>query len=381
MVAFTITPGRNNIVMIKPLIKRSHHVILSDDGDICIGELPGSSKIIKKPPGWVKAVLSKLDGIHTIPRILKAVSLKGYDINDSDIMWLINQLNNHGLIDDNACYSDILTSEEIELYDRQLLQFSVVDKNNNNAIKYQEKLKKSRVLILGMGGWGTWCSLQLAVSGIGILRIVDGDDVELSNLNRQILYTPDDIGRKKTDAASDSLKQHNKYVTVEKYPVFATTDENQLSELLDDVNLVLLAWASLGYYRKNTVEESIHRLAHINNIPVVELGGDPFDISVGPVYLNNGNGLNYSDVKKQAGQHYYGNNADIKKFRKARMKQQFLNGNRVVNAWQSAPSLAAMSGLITDQVVKILTGYDAPALEGKKWHLNLRDFSVREVTI
>lgn len=63
------------------------------------------------------------------------------------------------------------------------------------------------------------------------------------------------------------------------------------------------------------------------------------------------------------------------------MKQQFLNGNRVVNAWQSAPSLAAMSGLITDQVVKILTGYDAPALEGKKWHLNLRDFSVREETI
>ncbi|AWC94024.1 TPA: ThiF family adenylyltransferase [Morganella morganii subsp. morganii] len=379
MVAFIIT-RRIGVMITKPLIKRSHNIILSDDGDICIGEIPGGSKVIKKPPEWVKVVLSKLDGLHTIPRILKEVSMKGYEINDNDVIWLINKLNNYGLIDENACHSDILTSEEIELYDRQLHQFSVVNKNNN-AIKYQEKLKKSRVLVLGMGGWGTWCSLQLAVSGVGILRIVDGDDVELSNLNRQILYTSDDIGRKKTDAASDSLKQHNKYVTVEKYPVFATTDESQLSELLGGVNLVLLAWASLGYYRKNTVEESIHRLAHINNIPVVELGGDPFDISVGPVYLNNGNGLNYSEVKKQANQHFYGNNADIKKFRNARMKQQFLNGNRVVNAWQSASSLAAMSGLITDQVVKILTGYDAPALEGKKWHLNLRDFSVSEETI
>lgn len=297
----------------KPLIKRSHNVVLSDDGDICIGEIPGGSKIIKKPPEWVKLVLSKLDGLHTIPRIIKEVSMKGYKINDNDAIWLINKLDSYGLIDENSCYSDILTSEEIELYDRQLLQFSVVDKNNN-AIKYQEKLKKSRVLVLGMGGWGTWCSLQLAVSGVGILRIVDGDDVELSNLNRQILYKSDDIGRKKTDAASDSLKQHNKYVIVEKYPVFATTDENQLSELLDGVNLVLLAWASLGYYRKNTVEESIHRLARINNIPVVELGGDPFDISVGPVYLNNGNGLNYSEVKKQASQHFYGNNAVSKNF-------------------------------------------------------------------
>lgn len=182
MVAFIITI-RISAMITKPLIKRSHNVVLSDDGDICIGEIPGGSKIIKKPPEWVKVVLSKLDGLHTIPRIIKEVSMKGYKINDNDAIWLINKLDNYGLIDENSCYSDILTSEEIELYDRQLLQFSVVDKNNN-AIKYQEKLKKSRVLVLGMGGWGTWCSLQLAVSGVGILRIVDGDDVELSNLNR-----------------------------------------------------------------------------------------------------------------------------------------------------------------------------------------------------
>ncbi|EKT57104.1 ThiF family adenylyltransferase [Providencia burhodogranariea] len=365
----------------KPRIKRSHHIILSDDGDICIGEIPQKSQIIKDPPEWVKVVLSKLDGFHTIPRIFKEVSLKGCEVSNNDISCFINKLHSFGLIEDNAVFSDILTSEEIELYDRQLLQFSLVDKNNNNAIKYQEKLKTSRVLILGMGGWGTWCSLQLAMSGVGTLRIVDGDDVELSNLNRQVLYTFDDIGKNKVDAAEEGLKRHNKYVNVEKYPEFSTTDKNQLSELLTGVDLILLAWASLGYFRKNTVEELVHSLAKERNISIIELGGDPFDITVGPIYLNNKRNNDYSDAKESIKHKFYSKKSDIKKFQEARMKQQFLDGNRSVNAWQSAPSLAAMSGLVADQVVKIITGYDTPALVGKKIHICLRDFSTREETI
>lgn len=297
------------------------------------------------------------------------------------ISSFIKKLNSFSLIEDNAVFSNVLTSEEIELYDRQLLQFSLIDKNNNNAIKYQEKLKTSRVLILGMGGWGTWCSLQLAMSGIGTLRIVDGDDVELSNLNRQVLYTFNDIGKNKVDAAEEGLKRHNKYVNVEKYPEFATTDKNQLSELLNGVDLILLAWASLGYFRKNTVEKLVHSLAKTRSIPVIELGGDPFDISVGPVYLNNSSENDYSDAKKSIQQKFYSKEPNIRKFQEARMKQQFLDGNRIVNAWQSAPSLAAMSGLVADQIVKILTGYDDPALVGKRIHICLRDFSTREESI
>lgn len=367
--------------MIKPRIKRSHHIILSDDGDICIGEIPQKSQIIKNPPEWVKVVLSKLDGFHTIPRILKEVPLKGCEVSDEDVGNFINKLNSFGLIEDNAFFSNVLTSEEIELYDRQLLQFSLIDQDNVNAIKYQEKLKTSRVLILGMGGWGTWCSLQLAMSGVGTLRIVDGDDVELSNLNRQVLYTFNDIGKNKVDAAEEGLKRHNKYVNVEKYQEFATADNNRLSELLDGVDLILLAWASLGYFRKNTVEETVHTLAKQRSIPVIELGGDPFDISVGPIYLNTSQSQNYSDAKKSVKQSFYSKNSDIKKFQEARMKQQFIDGNRVVNAWQSAPSLAAMSGLVADQVVKIITGYDEPALLGKKIHMCLRDFKTREENV
>lgn len=69
--------------------------------------------------------------------------------------------------------------------------------------------------MLGMGGWGTWCSLQLALIGVGTLRIVDGDVVELSNLNRQVLYTEDDIGKSKVDSAENGIYRHNKYTKIE----------------------------------------------------------------------------------------------------------------------------------------------------------------------
>ncbi|MHC9015467.1 HesA/MoeB/ThiF family protein [Stenotrophomonas bentonitica] len=70
-------------------------------------------------------------------------------------------------------------------------------------------MKSARVLVLGMGGWGTWCCLNLARLGVGSLRIVDGDDVEVSNLNRQVLYESSHVGRKKVAAAADSLARHN----------------------------------------------------------------------------------------------------------------------------------------------------------------------------
>ncbi|MGF7482962.1 HesA/MoeB/ThiF family protein [Providencia sp. SP181] len=362
----------------KPIIKRSHHVIESDNGDICIGEIPGKAKIIKSPPEWVKVVLSKLDGEHTLPRIIKELLNRNLNVEENEIIDFIRKMISCGLVEDNIISSELLTSREIELYDRQLLQFSLIDNDNLPSIKYQERLKKSRVLVLGMGGWGTWCSLQLALIGVGTLRIVDGDVVELSNLNRQVLYTEDDIGKSKVDSAESGIYRHNKYTKIEKYFEFLTPNENRVNDLLDSVDMILLAWASLGYYKKNTVEDIIHKVAIDKSIPIIELGGDPHEISIGPIYLNNKIGKTYFDVKHQIKKTFYSDDSTVKDFQEARMKQQFLNGVRKVNAWQSSPSLAAMSGLVVDQVVKAITKYDTISLEGRKIKISLRDFSFAE---
>lgn len=363
----------------KPLLKRSHHVIVSDDGDICIGEIPRRAKILRQPPEWASGVLSLLDGQHTLPRIIKTASAQGLKVDGTEIENFIEALAGFGLLEEGGRVSSSLSVEEMERYDRQILQFSLIDEERvAHGSIYQERLKSARVIVLGMGGWGTWCCLNLARLGVGSLRIVDGDDVEVSNLNRQVLYESSHVGRKKVTAAADSLARHNPNVCVEPLAEFASEDTGRLGQLLEDVDLVVLAWASLGYYRKRTVDREVHKIAHERNIAVIELGGDPLDISVGPIFPNDGRHASYESIREAAKGTFYSADPLVRSFQEARMRNDFCNGNRLVNAWQSSPSLAVMAGLAADQIVKLITRHDGCRLIGRRFHLSLQSYEVRE---
>jgi molybdopterin-synthase adenylyltransferase len=102
----------------------------------------------------------------------------------------------------------MLDDQAIKRYDRQILI-------KDFGTEGQEKLKKSRILIAGAGGLGSAASYYLAAAGVGHLRIVDRDQVELSNLNRQILHWEKDIGRYKVDSAQEKLTNLNPGIEVE----------------------------------------------------------------------------------------------------------------------------------------------------------------------
>jgi adenylyltransferase/sulfurtransferase len=79
----------------------------------------------------------------------------------------------------------------------------------------QEKLRAARVLLIGAGGLGSPAALYLAAAGVGTLGIVDADDVELSNLHRQLLHGTNDVGRAKVESAVSTLRRVNPHVRVE----------------------------------------------------------------------------------------------------------------------------------------------------------------------
>jgi molybdopterin/thiamine biosynthesis adenylyltransferase/rhodanese-related sulfurtransferase len=100
-----------------------------------------------------------------------------------------------------------LSAEEIERYGRHLVLPEV-------GREGQQRLKEASVVVVGVGGLGTPVALYLAAAGIGTLGIVDDDRVEISNLQRQILYGEADVGRAKTEVARERLRHLNPHVEV-----------------------------------------------------------------------------------------------------------------------------------------------------------------------
>lgn len=101
----------------------------------------------------------------------------------------------------------------------------------------QEKLRQSRVLIIGTGGLGSPAAYYLAAAGIGTLGLVDNDVVEFSNLQRQLLHFTPDIGRPKTESAAEKLKALNPDIQIQTYPVRLTSENDRT--ILGDFDFII----------------------------------------------------------------------------------------------------------------------------------------------
>ena len=101
----------------------------------------------------------------------------------------------------------------------------------------QEKLTRSKVAIIGLGGLGTVSSLYLTLAGVGYLRLIDQDTVEPHNLHRQVLYTPEDLRYPKAEVSAKRLMEINPFVKVEAVPENLNADNTE--DLLKGVDCVV----------------------------------------------------------------------------------------------------------------------------------------------
>ena len=110
-----------------------------------------------------------------------------------------------------------LTDPQIERYSRHIILEQVGGAG-------QEKLLASKVLIVGLGGLGAPAALYLAAAGVGTLGLLDGDDVDLTNLQRQVIHHTSDVGRRKIVSAQEKIQAINPDVVVQTYDLWARAD-------------------------------------------------------------------------------------------------------------------------------------------------------------
>ena len=217
--------------------------------DALADEYPDTRKVLYGEDGRLREFINVFVGADNIR------DLNGYDtpVKEGDEIMLIPAIagGSGDPVDDvresvlGDRLGEKLTNDEIKRYSRHLLLKEI-------GVKGQRRLKAAKVLIVGMGGLGAPLVQYLAAAGVGTLGLIDFDEVEESNLQRQVIHGSRDIGRPKVASAKDSIKQINPLVKVETYNMRLTA-ENAV-ELISQYDVV--ADASDNYQTRYLVNDA-----------------------------------------------------------------------------------------------------------------------------
>jgi hypothetical protein len=159
-----------------------------------------------------------------------------------------------------------------EYFSRQTAFWKLFEDNSISAYELNENIRNSSIFVIGLGGFGTWITLLSALIGIKRISAIDFDKVELSNLSRQIIYTEQDVGLKKTEVAKKIFDTKFKQVNFNAIDLRI----NYYEDLLPLINEVDLVFLPFGFPEKSSLENSLTKQVLIacekKNVPCVILG-------------------------------------------------------------------------------------------------------------
>lgn len=203
--------------MLRPRVKPEHSPFRIGGGKIRIGGAAfGIAGELADPTGSVWVLLKAMDGSRSVEQIVEYVIERYPDESVEHVRAGVDTIMNSGYAEDaGAPILEVLTERDRERYGRGRAYFRWMDLSPRaNTWEPQVALRQARVTVVGVGGTGGHAAMALAASGVGRLHCVDFDIVELSNLNRQVLFTEADIGRPKVEAAVVRLREINRDIEV-----------------------------------------------------------------------------------------------------------------------------------------------------------------------
>ncbi|MDY2565589.1 ThiF family adenylyltransferase [Pseudomonas syringae] len=184
------------------------------DGQVVL-RFNGQYAKIPDPHGAIWALTASLNGHTPLDELIVTVSEAHPDVSEEDIRSVAQDLINYRLVEaPDAFKTTSLSEHDRARFSRNIDFFGSMAAVDENKFVYQERLRKAKVCVLGCGGLGTHILYDLVALGIHHLTILDFDYIELSNLNRQILYKEADIGSQKVETAKRRLLEFNSHLEI-----------------------------------------------------------------------------------------------------------------------------------------------------------------------
>lgn len=336
----------------RPRIKRTTESFRSPEGDIYLRRPSADRDVrIEQPDESEARLLDSLDGTHTLAELHAEFGSEAVD--DA-----ISQMQELCVIED-AADDDLIDPAELGRFDRQLRYFSDIGVGDLVPSECQRRLREAKVAVLGVGGLGGWSAWALATIGVGEMWLIDGDRVELSNLNRQILYTEADLGLLKVECAAARLRAFNPAarITTTARRLGSTVE---IADFIDGADLVIDAidWPSFE------VEVWVNEACFEAGIPYITMSHFPPVARVGPLYVPGVTGC-YA-------------------CQKIAWRREYPLMDAAIDAQRAKPSPAATigpaCGLIGGQIgmeaMHLLTGLATPSTQGTEHIYDLRTMEV-----
>jgi bacteriocin biosynthesis cyclodehydratase domain-containing protein len=251
-----------------------------------------------------------------------------------------------------------LSPAEALRYDRQLHYFGDQASADLSASAMQLALRNAIVVVLGSGGLGSWTMAGLACAGVGRIVAVDDDTIELSNLNRQVLYRMSDIGRRKVDVAAEALRGLNPEIDLVPLArrVRGVADVRAVATGADFV-VCTADWPA------HEIGRWVNQACLELRVPHISAGQFPPRVRIGPTFVPGRTAC--LECEERAIRREFPLYDELVEYRR--------------NAAPVAATLGAPSGLIGSllamEVIHWITEISEPATLGRGLVFDLRDFS------
>jgi bacteriocin biosynthesis cyclodehydratase domain-containing protein len=335
----------------KPRLKRTTDAV-SAGGDIYIlRPQAGGDLVIEQPDDATRALLDALDGTRSAGELEREFGAEA--LRDA-----LRALSEVSLLEDAADDERLPLRERVR-YDRQLRYFGDLSSGDTAISEYQRRLREARVVMLGVGGLGSWASYALACCGVGELVLVDGDRVEESNFNRQILYRERDAGRLKAEVGVEALAAFDSACRLSAVPR-RLKSEREVREVVEGADFVVNG----ADWPAHDIERWVNSACFAAGVPSITMSHSPPVARVGPMYVPGRTGcFACQETTYRAGHPLYD---ELVEQRRGRPSQAATLG----------PVCAFVGGQVALETLHQLTGLVPPASLGTAYVYDLRTMRV-----